>query len=588
MVLERLLGIMKKTPKFLIEEVLDPARLGIYPALYYVCDKSVNVTDNICSMIEYDASPRSIALYVGREVLSGSISAFGVCVAGIFAGAGIQYFYLRFSEDMKFQKSTWKSLRSEEYPVEFSNRGKVELWASLKDGLNYPAFVRMLVGRSSKEVSDFNTALSYKGEDHALVVSQSFFDFMSRPSQAISLKHYLSYSVNALSPYVNPPSSFMHFFDSAVKNIVLGDSQKAYCFSLLGRSMSDHLQKDRPEAYAFHAMISSVLNHPDRDRFWHEALDLSLEAPVWERVGESRNVVRVLRNSDFLNQSLLFKESPDRSSLEREIESTFVMRDVLDGRAASPYPLFLSDSPNEEGRYTYVMNYLKGDVLYDLLAERKKAPVNSIVDVLSRIHFGYPESKVQGGRISLKDKLETAVFDTLTVPEPVKYDLFHSLDPVLDYFSSELNSWKRNCDLHSGNVIVQANQIGIVDCEDLGLAPVQMDLANLLEFGDYFSGKQKRKYIRRYFDCLSPDFEFDWFAYGYCMAAIFRLIRFGGAGESMESMHPRLPYFFSRVAELAVVARTDFAFSDDVDDKLGGLASAASECAQFYERRLVS
>jgi len=114
----------------------------------------------------------------------------------------------------------------------------------------------------------------------------------------------------------------------------------------------------------------------------------------------------------------------------------------------------------------------------------------------------------------------------------------HNYRPVFDALKDSIFVY--NKDAHPENWIV-GDKLGVIDCEGRLLVPAQFDLANLLEYGDFFSDAQKSEYIGHYLYCARFDVNKEEFMLGYWNAVVHRMLGLSSAWSSplRPSMRPK-------------------------------------------------
>lgn len=268
---------------------------------------------------------------------------------------------------------------------------------------------------------------------------------------------------------------------------------KAWYWGELGKKIADEYKSEiRKETYVLHALLATAQKRSDEKQAWKEAAEVIREEPEWERLGESRTIVRVLKNSKFFASTFIFKEYNSLEALQREKEAIKTLEEKLPG---SILPRILhSDEEPHEGRYAMVIRYIPGKTLYETLKEGKEMSM-MVADALAEIHAKMPKKeKCLDIKWNLKTKLRSK---DLGIPLERAKKIVHNYRPVLEAIK-EGAVWVYNKDAHPENWIISDTKIAAIDFEGKELVPAQFDLANLLEYERFFTRKQTRSYINRY------------------------------------------------------------------------------------------
>ena len=153
---------------------------------------------------------------------------------------------------------------------------------------------------------------------------------------ALSNVHFACWLGRTLAPH--DPSMYM--FSSAYS--ALTNPQKAWYFSELGRRVAVAFNSPfTKEMYVFHALLASAQGRSDEEQAWKDAVQLVRQEPVWERLGETRTIVRRLADSKFFANTFIFKERPDLEALTREKDACEKLAKLIP-EATVPKPLYLT------------------------------------------------------------------------------------------------------------------------------------------------------------------------------------------------------------------------------------------------------
>src|SRR3989344_3173024 len=249
----------------------------------------------------------------------------------------------------------------------------------------------------------------------------------------------------------------------------LTDPQKAWYYSELGRMVADEFNSPfRKEMYVCHALLASAQGRSDEGEAWKDAIRVASEGAEWDRLGESRSVVRVIKNGTFFKNTFLFKqkESLDAMLWERECYET--MGNSVDS-VTVPKVLYCSSAP-ENGKYTLAMRVLSGETLYEKLKKENYEAMPEVISALAQIHATFPTEKLNP--INLEDRVKTGL-QAMNLPDGIVRQIFTNYAPVVE--SLNASAWAWNKDAHPENWII-GEKIGVIDCESKNTSPVLCDL----------------------------------------------------------------------------------------------------------------
>lgn len=240
---------------------------------------------------------------------------------------------------------------------------------------------------------------------------------------------------------------------------------------------------------------------------WMKALVILQQKESWQRIGETRNVVRKIENNKFFEQTLFFKEGADRKQLEREKETIQFLTSKLKF-AELPQILYLSEKPLNE-RYVLVMKFCSGETLTDylnnpfqLLKKRNSWPERLNCDVVvERVLLSLAElhSKISKDlpKLSIVENLESKLKNkNLDLPLKIAQGILDNYSLVADLINS-VDYWVYNKDAHPENWII-SDKVTAIDFEATHLVPFTFDLANLLDYETFFDDKKIKEYISHY------------------------------------------------------------------------------------------
>jgi len=318
----------------------------------------------------------------------------------------------------------------------------------------------------------------------------------------------------------------MYMFSSAYS--ALTNPQKSWYFSELGRRVAVAFESPfKKEMYVFHALLASAQVRSDEEQAWKEAIELVRQDAQWERLGETRTVVRRLANSPFFANTFVFKERPDLEALTRERDACELLAKLVP-EAIVPKPLYLTKEP-EDGLHHLVLRYLPGETLYAQLQREETNAMPKVIETLAQIHARFPADHLP--KVNLEERIEK-----LAIPEcppEVKQQIRSNYAPILA--AVENVPWVWNKDAHPENWQI-GEKIGILDCEGDCRIPATLDIANLLEYDDSLTAEERRILVASYVTVLNVQgrqFGADPFI-GYYNAVIHRSLCFSSAWSSPE------------------------------------------------------
>jgi len=291
-----------------------------------------------------------------------------------------------------------------------------------------------------------------------------------------------------------------YFFSAAFTSIL--QPEQAWHHSELGRKISDKLNLEmKTEMYVFHALLATAQKRTDEEQAWTEAITLLQEAGQPERVGESRNPVWMLKNTEFFEQTFRFKGKKTREALEKEWKDILKLEEVLQGIATVPQPLYITKQPNN-GLYTLAMRFLPGEPLYDQLEKGDKSNLQRTIPIDARIIARYPAEQLP--RISIAKKHQDKLTSKyLGLPEDLARNILAHLKPVEAALENDPNS-KVNADRHPQQTLI-SEKIGVLDAEFENRHPAINEAANKLEYIGEFTNEERKYYITKFAEALRQE-----------------------------------------------------------------------------------
>jgi len=301
---------------------------------------------------------------------------------------------------------------------------------------------------------------------------------------------------NKLDLFLNPrnPAGLLY---AAMLSALKQDFEGAFYYSTFAKKTAELFKSPiKNEIYCLDALIHHALRAKNSKAVWYNFIREIRKEPALERIAETKNPVRILKSSPFLSKTVVFKDNPNPSDLEAEIEMTHFIGSQLSDDCTVAEPLYLSESPID-GEYTCVMRHVAGETLLSQFKKKDYSALTSIVDCLAQIHALVPVSKVRKGKLDIADKVQNKLIDIdLNLPEDISDRLIRNYLPVLDSFKDA--TYVYNKDAHPENWLVNGKQIVVLDCENGFLVPQQFDLANLLDYSHYLTDTQKDEAITAY------------------------------------------------------------------------------------------
>ncbi|MBL7050997.1 hypothetical protein ISS04_02415 [Candidatus Woesearchaeota archaeon] len=256
--------------------------------------------------------------------------------------------------------------------------------------------------------------------------------------------------------------------------------------------------KNELELNCLYAYALNVMNK-DAEPQWKKVIELMLnnDSLKYEQIGESKNKVLMIEEEGILKNSFIFKESKDKESLEKEIKLTNELDEIISSHSQYKVPHDISIT-EYQGKYIYSMIRENGKTLMELI-EAETAPfghIKNIAEYLSLIHAKTPIYGLK--TINYHEKIKRVLTDVPQVDSSLKDLIIDNIHPVIDAFDDAILVF--NKDAHPQNwLITEYDEITAIDIEDKGAVPAEFDLANLIEYSNFFTndsqGDEKRKEI---------------------------------------------------------------------------------------------
>lgn len=396
-----------------------------------------------------------------------------------------------------------------------------------------------------------NYCIEGKIDDGYLLLKDAF-DWLKNKKPKLSLSGRIAYAYRdlmfGLARRLMPRSSYEYILASVHESIL--KPEHSWYWSALGRLAADEFKlPQRAEMYVFHALLATAQKRDDTEQAWKEAYNVLCEQPVWERMGESRSIVRKLTNNKFFSSTLVFKERESREELVLEAERSAKLAAIIEDIEV-PQPLYITRELHER-RYVHIMRHIEGETLYEKLKKDDKDAMPSVITALAKIHVYYPKEglKKLDVKKNLEEKLKAEEFN---IPEELSRTIIQNYTPVVEALNDI--PWVWNKDAHPENWIV-GKKIGVIDSEGGHLVPAVFDLVNLLEYGDFFDEVEKKAYTIRYIvetHKHDKNINFSTIERAYNNAVIHRVIALASAWSSPK--RPRMKVYRKQMIRKAMYA----------------------------------
>ncbi|MBD3304654.1 hypothetical protein GF343_05950 [Candidatus Woesearchaeota archaeon] len=299
------------------------------------------------------------------------------------------------------------------------------------------------------------------------------------------------------------------------------------------------------EVHCLGALMNHTLNSTVSEDIWKGFIHEVRKQPVLERVSETKNPVRQLKDSRFLAGTVIFKDKKSRVDLEAEKELNEYLSLRLPDKFCVAEPFYTTESP-VDGLHTLAMRFMPGETFLEKLKKYDYSALEDTVDCLAFIHAKVPEGMVRKGRVKLGLKLKHKLVDSdLSIPKSLARKFVQNYRPVFD--SLQDTRFVYNKDAHPENWLIAGDKIVVLDCENEHLVPMQFDLVNLLEYSDLLPDKVKDRaidgYIGSYKKYSGTELNKQEFRLIYFNSVITRAVSLCSAWSSNDrrSMHSQRP-----------------------------------------------
>jgi hypothetical protein len=344
---------------------------------------------------------------------------------------------------------------------------------------------------------------SEKRIDDGYMLLRDAFDWLEGSTPELSSSGKIAYAYQNFMLKIArklEPRNVSEYILAAAHDSILNPAQ-AWKWSMLGRMAADEFKlPQRAEMHVFHALLATAQKRDDIGRAWKDAFNVLSEQPQWERLGETRSVTRILKNSEFFSHTLVFKERESREALVKEAEASATLAALVEDITV-PRPLYVTKELHNN-KYAYIMRYVEGETLYERLKKGDKKDVPRVISALAKIHARFPTAQYE--KLDIRKNLEDKLANPqLGATKEVADGILRHYHPVI----SDINDtalWVWNKDAHPENWII-GEKIGVIDNEGDCLVPAFFDLVNLLEYGDFFGDKEKTSYLIQYITKISQE-----------------------------------------------------------------------------------
>jgi len=371
--------------------------------------------------------------------------------------------------------------------------------SELKD--DSPSGLQKLASSSENPATAIDAAIRYieKGEfDESLLCIRDAFDYLKGREPSLSA-YFAGFDLAAFGCFLNRKLFVrdMRVYMISAALAAVRRPKKAWYYSALGKKVADTFNTPyRKEMYVFDALLATAQHRSDEQVSWSEAFKVLQDNPFWQRVGESRSIVKVLKNSPFFSKTLIFKESKSRKLLEKGAKDYLTLAERVSDIAV-PTPLYISSEPNAEGRYTLVMRLLPNKNLLECRKEGKKIPLEAVVEKLAEIHARMPKELPEMKlAYRLRSKLLVKEFG---ISHKQALNIVKNYRPVYNAIR-ENAVWVYNKDAHLENWLDCNGKLGVIDCEAEYLVPAHYDLANVFGLDNDISLLRLGAYMNKYLD----------------------------------------------------------------------------------------
>ncbi|MFH1917398.1 MAG: hypothetical protein ABIJ21_09125 [Nanoarchaeota archaeon] len=277
---------------------------------------------------------------------------------------------------------------------------------------------------------------------------------------------------------------------------------------------------------------------------WIKTARLVIADPTTEQesIGETKNKVYA-KGSDFIRDTIIFKEKDNMHSLEEEIGITAEIRTAIQGHPEFATIEHLTAVPYQD-KIVSVMRREEGETLWGKInkGESVNDHICEVVDFLALLHARMDKGDSQE---HIYEKTESRLRQ-LSVPSHILTNILDNYHPIVAALQD--STYVFNKDAHPANWLFSKYGLFCLDNEELDAIPQEVDLANLLEHGKYLTISQKLEVIDKYINSYNsyakmPIVDRDQFIFRYFHAVIHRTVNISTAW----SIEDRKELFSKRV-----------------------------------------
>src|SRR3989344_637059 len=291
------------------------------------------------------------------------------------------------------------------------------------------------------------------------------------------------------------------------------------------------LEMHRDHVAQYQTPAKRELLTTEAQHHWQKTVELLLADPRtasrFRRLGNSRNEVVVVSGEGIVQNSFVFKRSPDKEHLEKEYTLTRKLDAIFGGSNTVVQALaFLSKDDlhycilKRIAGISFVERFLTGDSVTTL---------NQVLPFLAQFHdrLRTQSDKLPEGLLKRRDYgkfLQETYVRRMHLPSSP------AVAKALDYFTQQLDAQQRqpiHGDLHPENILASVNQFTIIDPEHMGIASPYLDLAAFLEHDAlHLSSAARERSLQTYYDALPiHEGSFEQVRLKYLHGALFRMLQ---------------------------------------------------------------
>ncbi|MBU1975190.1 MAG: hypothetical protein KKG59_02170 [Nanoarchaeota archaeon] len=272
---------------------------------------------------------------------------------------------------------------------------------------------------------------------------------------------------------------------------------------------------------------------------WRRSAELVLADPNTEveQIGETTSPVYV-KGSEFTRNVLIFKERKNLEEIVEEIENADQIRQIIKDVEEYETIDYVAAFPHRDGAVG-VMKRAEGKTLWEMIntGHAKYSHFAKAVDYLAMVHANMSRDQE---RIETTDKLESCLTNPeLNLSEELQSKFRDNYTPITNSLESSIYVF--NKDAHPENWMFTDKKLIGLDNECKGLVAQQLDLVNLMEYGEYITWDDKERllmeYVRQYNKHSDNGNQLiedpDKFVLGYLNGVVHRAIALSSAWSSV-------------------------------------------------------